>query len=518
MSTEIKTALKRFELGWPEEALALLDQAQQQAQSPAARQALAVEEAKLYLALRRADETVQALSPFAGPDAQLTYLRGLAYRQLGRWPLAVAAFESADQLAPDDPAVLANLGWCLHQHGQRNRGRAILERALRLDLGRLPSALDLALLYADLGRYQAAAACAQRAFFISAGSPLAQEILEWVTELRASRGGPKPRRPAPPRTDRDWRQLIAEAEKPLDLMQLAIDRFKPQTERELNQLAERMMGWWNTTPRPELGGLTPDQVMQQEVRPSQVEIPPPPPWLALDPVGAAANPLRQNMAAYLTQLEEGKYTATSALGNLPLKALYAINERLVKPVELETRIGEKTYKPRSSEHIWLFDFMRALALTGELASFEPGRRILLLETGRAYLDSSPRRQLWLLFSNWWGRTNWLYVYPWETFEEEVMGVLPRLACDLLLALAPGQWVPIEDFLGTLIATGSLLEFSATTNQNVLRYGLEKMVLQVLAEFDGMELKTQPKEIGSMQFDTPVEFRVTPFGRELLSEV
>jgi hypothetical protein len=516
MSTEIEAALNRFELGWPEEALALLDQVQ--AQNPAARQALALEQARIFLALRRADEAVQALSPFTGPDAQLEYLRGLAYRQLGRWPQAVAVFESADQLAADDPAVLANLGWCLHQQGQRNRGRAILERAQRLDLGRLPTALDLALLYADLGRYQAAAACAQRAYFISAGSPLAQEILEWVTELRASRGGTKPRRPAPPRTDRDWRQLISAAEKPLDLIQLAVDRFKPQTERELNQLAERMIAWWNTTPLPELGGLSPDQVLRQEVRSSQVEIPPPPPWLALDPAVAAANHLRQNMAAYLTQLQQGKYTATSALGNLPLKALYAINERLVKPVELETQIGEKTYKPRSSEHIWLFDFMRALALTGELASFEPGRRILLLEAGQAYLESAPRRQLWLLFSTWWEQTNWLYVYPWQTFEEEVMQILPRLARDLLLALAPGKWAPIEGFLSALIAAGSLQDFSATSNQNVLRYGLEKMVLQVLAEFDGMEFKIQPKEIGSMQFATPVEFRLTPFGRELLSEV
>jgi tetratricopeptide (TPR) repeat protein len=515
----ITQARQRLELGYWQEALQLFKQAAEEAETEAKRALLAdLEIGKLYLALGQPEQAEEPLSR-AGQalpeNAQVHYLLGNAHRRLEQWDKAAAALERADQLVPSDPAILADLGWVVFQRGDRKRGKQLVEQALRLDLGRIPTALDLALIYADEGNLQAAIVCAQRAYQLTLGGIEAREVLDLLYALRDQIGVAEPATRRKPRSEQEWRELISLTDRPTDLAQSAADVFQPRDVEELQRHLDRILGWWNTTPRPELGGLSPEEVSKQQPRQSKVEPSPTPRWLKLDPGVATENILRRNMVAFLSHLGDVKYTATSSRGNLPLKAMYAINELLVEPVKLEDRIGDHVYKPRSAQDVRTFDFLQALAMTGDLARFEPGRRITLTDGGHDFLASAPVRQVWALFYTWWWRTNWLYVYPWQSFEEDAMDILPRLAQGMLSSIPPGEWIPMGDFIRDMLDTGGLEELAETSNKSLLNNALERMVLHVPEDFDAVEIKRKPRQSGKMTLDEPVAFRVTPFGQQFL---
>jgi len=58
------------------------------------------------------------------------------------------------------------------------------------------------------------------------------------------------------------------------------------------------------------------------------------------------------MLALLTYLRETKVTGTSAAGNFHLKAVAEICARLVEPVALERKEGDKIRKVRSEMEVW----------------------------------------------------------------------------------------------------------------------------------------------------------------------
>jgi tetratricopeptide (TPR) repeat protein len=514
----ITQAQQRLELGYWQEALQILEQAVMETATGADRAVVSLEIGKLYLALGQPSQAEEPLGRAAQAlpgNAQAHYLLGAAHRRLERWDKSAAALERADQLVPDDPAILANLGWVVFQSGDRERGRQLIEQALRLNLGRVPTALDLALIYAAEGNLRSAIACAQRAYQLTPGGIEAREVLDLLYALQGQIGIASSPVRGKPRSEQEWRELISITDRPTDLAQLAADVFQPRDTKELERHLDHILGWWNTTPRPELGGLSPAKASKQQIRQSQVEPSPAPRWLNLDPDVAEANILRRNMVAFLAHLGDVKHTATASRGNLPLKAMYAINELLVEPVELKDRIGDHVYKPRSAQDVRTFDFLQALAMTGDLARFEPGRRITLSDEGHDFLASAPARQVWVLFHTWWWRTNWLYVFPWQSFKEDAMHILPRLAQGMLSSIPPGKWVPISDFIRDLMDIGGLGQLAETPNKYLLKSALRRIALYVPEDFDAVEIKRNPRQPGETTLDEPITFRVTPFGRQLL---
>ena len=85
---------------------------------------------------------------------------GILLRGEGRWQDAVAVYEKALGIAPDDPAVHYNMGLAYWEGEERGRAIASFERALGLDpqfyAGSVGAALNIGSLYLDLRRFDEA--------------------------------------------------------------------------------------------------------------------------------------------------------------------------------------------------------------------------------------------------------------------------------------------------------------------------------------------------------------------------
>jgi cytochrome c-type biogenesis protein CcmH len=139
-------------------------------------------------------------------DAEGWTLLGRSYTALNRFPDAVAAFEKADRLKSDDPAMLADYADALGMAQGRNlsgKPKQLIERALKLD-PHLPKALALAA-SAEMneGRLEASLAYWER---LKSGYPPnseeAKQIDGVMDEIRGGGGGgavaaaPAPQSPA----------------------------------------------------------------------------------------------------------------------------------------------------------------------------------------------------------------------------------------------------------------------------------------------------------------------------------
>lgn len=95
-----------------------------------------------------------------------------------------------------------------------------------------------------------------------------------------------------PQTEDEWRAFIAEAESPMQVLNVWFEQSPPADLDEANEVTQYLMTLWNTTPRPELGGRSPTQVSgipappllpMPPLRPPDAPQPPPGP-LTMDDV------------------------------------------------------------------------------------------------------------------------------------------------------------------------------------------------------------------------------------------
>ncbi|MBN2206880.1 MAG: tetratricopeptide repeat protein [Candidatus Aminicenantes bacterium] len=87
---------------------------------------LLLEKGELEEALAYADRAIAK----AGREKDGHNLRGVILNQMGRYSEAVAGFEAAVALAPDDPALLVNLAIACLNGGATERARALFQKAL----------------------------------------------------------------------------------------------------------------------------------------------------------------------------------------------------------------------------------------------------------------------------------------------------------------------------------------------------------------------------------------------------
>lgn len=79
-------------------------------------------------ALDFADKAVRK----AGGESDGYNLKGVVLNQMGRYPEAIASFEAAAVLAPNDPALMVNLGIACLNNGDPARARTLFQKALPL--------------------------------------------------------------------------------------------------------------------------------------------------------------------------------------------------------------------------------------------------------------------------------------------------------------------------------------------------------------------------------------------------
>ena len=85
-------------------------------------------------------------------DAYFHELKGQILMENRRWSAALAAYETADRLAPDNPLILGGLGRAQVAAGQLQNGLATLEKSRSRDFRDVRVMYDLALAYAQDGQ------------------------------------------------------------------------------------------------------------------------------------------------------------------------------------------------------------------------------------------------------------------------------------------------------------------------------------------------------------------------------
>lgn len=146
--------------------------------------------------LPRARRRAAAALSIAADDAALHALAGRIEREAGDLPAALAAYDRAVELAPDEPRYLFDRGWVHHLRGDAGAARRDFEAVLALDpthadawLLRALSNRDWRRMHADLVTALAVA---------SPRWPGAEQVLVHLSILRD-------RHDLEPRSDADWR-------------------------------------------------------------------------------------------------------------------------------------------------------------------------------------------------------------------------------------------------------------------------------------------------------------------------
>jgi hypothetical protein len=230
-------------------------------------------------------------------------------------------------------------------------------------------------------------------------------------------------------------------------------------------------------------------------------------------------PLRRDVVVLLTYLRDNRVTGTSALGNLPLKAVRAICAQFVDPPPMEERIGDHVYSVRTELEVWPLYFRHVLASLALLIEGAAGRRWRLTPLGETYLTASAPKQLWVLWFTWWMRTNWGIASPHDLREYQVW-LLIQQTLNHLLDVQVGESVPFKAFANSLIDAAGLIPPGEDPEEakRGLRHTIRRVVMGPLADFGVLETREDPKRGAMGGFWLVSSFRVTPFGHGLLKAI
>lgn len=194
--------------------------------------------------------------------------------------------------------------------------------------------------------------------------------------------------------------------------------------------------------------------------------------------------------------------------------------RFVNPPELDTTIGDRTYRLRSEDDIWSLYFLHTLAYVGGLLEGGPARPWIVTREGAQFLVASPLVQVWVLLVTWWERVNWLIAYPFEGMGESLPPRFNKITLAHLLALPVETRISFEPFADKLIQeTGLKWGAQKATHDRMLLHGsIRRMVISILADFGAVEPEYRDKPLGRGTMKELVAFQVTSFGKGLLESL
>jgi len=230
--------------------------------------------------------------------------------------------------------------------------------------------------------------------------------------------------------------------------------------------------------------------------------------------------LRQDMVTLLTFVRDHKVVGTQSTGNMPLKAVREVTARFVNPPQLDTTIGDRTYRLRTEEDVWPLYFLHILAEVGDLLSIARARRWRLTPVGKRFLDEDPLLQVTFLLEVWWHQVNWLIAYPFQGMGEALPPNFEQVVLTHLRALPLETRISFEEFGDGLIEQTGLTwtvpdsEYATTS----LRGSVERMVIHILARFGAVELEYREEPWGKGALRKLDALEVTPFGKALLDAV
>jgi tetratricopeptide (TPR) repeat protein len=268
--SQLKRAFSALERGQHRQALRQLERVLPQVeddQSLAEQAHLAMSDA--CLSLRELPQAINhaLVAVDLNPNSdQAYYMLGFAQSVNQSWELAVEALQRAMELDPDNVEYYRALGWALFNRGDLVRGQSLLEQALEKAPTYIPVLTDLAMLHAKQERYDQAVTYARRAVELAPGDTRTQEVFAVLSHFKSEferLGGKTKPKQARPTTEAEWRELIARTDNFNELVQLWFELHPAEDLNALNADLQHLQELWNSTPRAELGGRTPNEMMGQ---------------------------------------------------------------------------------------------------------------------------------------------------------------------------------------------------------------------------------------------------------------
>ena len=241
---------------------------------------------------------------------------------------------------------------------------------------------------------------------------------------------------------------------------------------------------------------------------------------------SAQIPLLHDLQVLIDYIQINKVVGSTTTGNMSRKAIREVTSLFVKPPELDRTIGERTYLLKSEFEVWQLYLLHVLSDLGGLIEIHPARQWRVTPFGTEFPEAPAYRRLCYLLSVWWHKTNWQIAYPIAGLGEQLPYGFSDTVFDHLRSLTPGQDISFPDFADKLISSSGLIWTSADTtfHQDLLQHSIERMVLDVLASFQAVDLRFHEKTIGEgvmanpIAVDELVSFQITPLGDALLDAI
>jgi hypothetical protein len=235
---------------------------------------------------------------------------------------------------------------------------------------------------------------------------------------------------------------------------------------------------------------------------------------------AEALPVRQDMVTLLAFARDNKVVGTQSAGNMPLKAVREVTARFVNPPQLDTQIGEQTFQLRSEEHVWSLYFLHILADVGRLITTGRARRWQITAQAKRFLETEHPLQAAFLLSVWWHKVNWLVAYPYSGLGDALPYFFPQATLASLHSLPTGTDVSFLDYADKLIGNTGLTWTAQDSRfaDFLLRGSIERMVIDVLADFDAVKCRYRKEPLGKGTINRLDAIQITPWGKALLDSV
>lgn len=227
--------------------------------------------------------------------------------------------------------------------------------------------------------------------------------------------------------------------------------------------------------------------------------------------------LRRDMVTFLSYLNKNRVVGTQSTGNLPLKAVREICAQFVHPPALEEKIGDKIYKIRSEDDVYLLYYLHTLASMGGFVMGGQARVWKLTTEGYEFLNVPASIQLGFMFALWWHQTDWRIAFPFSGLDRGLPKGFDTISLKSLLELPVGRSISYEPFADKLIKETRFAwpSVDQTFAQSTLRSAVARMVIYPLSHFGILEYELKEKTSDGYKSKYLAQIRLTPFGKGLL---
>ncbi len=235
---------------------------------------------------------------------------------------------------------------------------------------------------------------------------------------------------------------------------------------------------------------------------------------------AEAATIRRNMATLLAFVRDNKVIGTQSTGNMPLKAVREVTAYFVNPPLLDDKIGDRIYQLRSEEEVWPLYFLHILADVGGLIKTGRARRWQITAQAQRLLETEAPIQAAFLLAIWWHKVNWLVAYPYLGMGDHLPYFFSKTTLASLRSLPTETYVSFSDYTAELISRTGLTWTAQDSSfaDSTLRASIERMVVDVLADFDALKCQYRKEPFGKGTFTKLAAIKITLWGKALLEAV